>query len=385
MKPTNSTVRSTKVINNSPLSSSTGMGVEALPTAHGRHKHVAPAVLVTKNPREITIRSDQLTFRILLGLLDGKKYARYLEHNLAEYTQILSQGRGFVRITLSPLPGESWNHVLTSLHRLGDELVDTFLVLLAVALDSGGTAHITNPFTITPDDILAICQKKKSKGSYSARQRQNVNEQLQILARASVSATLMLHQLKQRHIEGPLIQILTTGREKESKICIDYGCNQPWPLKIGDWAVMVPEMQYQTAVIPRQLLHYHARDQRHEKRLGRYLTLLYRINAHKNDDRVRVSMGVLLEQAGVMPDLDHPGRMQEAIESALKQLRLDGVIGSFTPLVENSSQGREARERIEQRAYHWWDDYQRQLWLFEPPEYLRAVYQRKPGKSGVPD
>lgn len=383
MKPTNDIVQSTQVISSILTSPPTAMEVEALPTAHRRHKHISPAALVIKNPREITIRSDQLTSRILLGLLDEKKYVRHLEHNLAKYTQVLSRGRGSVRITLSPLAGESWSQVLSSLHQLGDELIDTFLVLLAVALDNGGTTHITNPFTITPDDILAICQKKKSKGSYSARQRQNVTEQLQILARASVSATLTLHRGKQRHIEGPLVQIVMTGREEESKRCIGYECKQPWHLKIGDWAVMVPELLYQTAVIPRQLLHYHTRGQRHEKRLGRYLTLLYRINAHKNDGQVKVSMGVLLEQAGIMPDLDHPGRTQEAIESALKQLRIDGVIGPFTPLVESSSRGRETRERIEQRAYHWWDDYQRQLWLFEPPEYLRAAYQRKSRTSGV--
>jgi hypothetical protein len=40
------------------------------------------------------------------------------------------------------------------------------------------------PFAITPDDILATCQKKKSKGSYSVRQRQDVIEQLLTLARA---------------------------------------------------------------------------------------------------------------------------------------------------------------------------------------------------------
>jgi hypothetical protein len=135
----------------------------------------------------------------------------------------------------------------------------------------------------------------------------------------------------------------------------------------------------------RKVLHYHSREQKHEKRLGRYLTLLYRINAYKNEGRVKVSMGVLLEQAGIMPDLDHPGRTQEAIESALKQLHIDGVIGSFTPLVENPYQGREAQERIKQRAHHWWDDYRRQLWFFDPPRYLRAAYERKPRKTGVPD
>ena len=353
-----------------------------MPPSHGRRKHLSPIPLVARDPSEIKVRSDQLTSRILLGLLDEKKYTRRMEDHQAEYALTLPKDRGYVSILFSPLHGESWEHVLASLDVLGDELVDTFLVLLAVALDTHGTKQITRPFAITPDDILAICQKKKSKGSYSSQQRQNVIEHLHALARASVRAKLTLYRAKERQVESPLLEILLTGQIDE---CKRYTGSELWYLKIGDWATMIPELQYQTAAMSRKVLRYHAREQRHEKRLGHYLTLLYRINAYKNEGQVKVSMGVLLEQAGIMPDLDHPGRTQEALESALKQLHIDGVIGPFTPLVENSSRGREARERIEQHAYHWWDDYQRQRWLFEPPGYLRTAYKRKPRKPGVPD
>jgi hypothetical protein len=360
-------------------------GVTLMPLRRGRGEHVSPVALVTRNPSEIKVRSDQLTCRILMGLLDDEKFTINPESQLAEYPQTLSRGAGYVNIDLSPGNENSRSSVRASLDILGDELVDTFLALLAVALDTNGTGHITLPFTITPDDILSIRQKKKSKGSYSAEQRQKVIEQVQTLAHASVSATISLHQAKQRHIESPLLELLSTDQLSRRKQFVDNGHSHPWYLKLGDWAGMVPELQYQTAVMARQVLGYHSKKQKHEKRLGRYLTLLYRINAYKNEGSVKVSMGVLLEQAGIMPDLDHPGRTQEAIESALKQLRIDGVIGPFTPLVVNSTPGRETWERIEQRAYHWWDDYQRELWLFDPPEYVKAAYQSKPGKAGIPD
>lgn len=361
------------------------MGAKAAPLTRGRHKHVSPTALVTKNHSEIKVPSDQLTSRILLGLLDGKKYKRCLERHLAEYTQTLPKGRGYVSIALAPRDEESWDHVLASLHVLGDELVDTFLVLLAIALDTHGAEHMTIPFAITPDDILATCQKKKSKGSYSVRQRQDVIEQLLTLARAWVSAALPLPRVQQRQIESPLLEILTNGQSEGTETRVEDECWQVYRLKIGDWAIMIPEQPYQTAMLSRQVLQYHGREQRFEKRLGRYLTWIYRINAHKNEGGVRVTMGELLEQAGITLDLDHPGRMQEAIESALKQLHTDGVIGPFASLVENSPQGRETQERILQRAYHWWDDYRQQIWLFEAPEYLRGVYQRRPRKAGIPD
>ena len=172
------------------VASETGAG--SRPLVSGRHQHISPVALATRNPSEIRIRSDQLTYRILLGMLDGTHYVQYPARRLIEYRQTLPKGKGYVSIALTPRSEESWEHVLTSLDLLGDELVDTFLVLLAVALDTNGNERITTPFAITVDDILAIRQKKKSKGSYLARQRQGVIAQMHALAQASVHATLVL-------------------------------------------------------------------------------------------------------------------------------------------------------------------------------------------------
>ena len=347
--------------------------MEAMPmlSKNGRHQHVAPVALVTKNPAAMKIRSDQLTYRILLGLLEGKYYTQDPTHCFAEYRQTLPKGRGYVSLAFSPRGKESWQQVQSSLALLGDEIVDTFLALLAVALDSNGTERISLPFEISVDDILALCQKKKSKGSYPAQQRLKVIAHVQALARASVSATLVLRDGKQWYVESPVLELLVS----EWEIYPGHKSQYSWQLKIGDWAVMLPQLQSQTSVISRQVLHYHARKQKYEKRLGRYLTVLYRINAHRHGGRVKVSMGVLLEHAGIALDRDNPGRTRDAIESALNQLHADGVIGSFGPIVESSSHGQEVQERIEQHAYHWWDDYRRQLWLFELPAYLKASYQ----------
>jgi hypothetical protein len=333
----------------------------------------------------VKIRSDQLTYRILLGLLDGKHYTQYPARHLAEYKQTLSKGRGYVSLALSPSSEEPWEQVLASLDLLGDELVDTFLALLAVALDTNGTECITIPFAITVDDILAVCQKKKSKGGYPTRQRQAVIAQVHTLARASVRASLVRRDGKQWQVESPLLEMLANEQWGEKGVCLGHELWHPWLVKIGDWIGVVPELQYQTAVMARQVLRYHAKEQKHEKRLGRYLTVLYRINAHRHGGRVKVSMGVLLEQAGIPLDRDNPGRTRGAIESALNQLHADGIIGPFAPLTERSLREREAQERIEQHAYHWWDDYQRQLWLFESPEYLRTVYKSIPREARSPD
>jgi len=329
---------------------------------------VTPIALVARNASQIKMRSDQLTYRILLGLLDGKHYTQNPALRLAEYRQTLPKGRGYVSLGLSPHSEESWEQVVVSLDLLGDELVDTFLVLLAVDLDTNGPVRITLPFAISPDDILAICQKKKSKGSYPARQRLKVIEQVLTLARTSVQATLVLRNGKPWHVESPLLEVLMNEPHEVNELWPGRESLHSWHLKIGDWASMIPELQSQTALMARQLLHYHAKQQKYEKRLGRYLTMLYRINVQGHEGRVKVSMGVLLAQAGITLDRDHPGRTREAVENALNQLHIDGVIGWFAPLEEQLSRHRDVQERIEQHAYHWWDDYRQQLWLFEPPE-----------------
>ena len=172
--------------------------VTLLPLRRGRGEHFSPVALAKRNPSELKVRSDQLTCRILMGLLDDKKFIITPESQLAEYAQTLSRGGGYVNIVLSLRREKSRDCVRDSLDVLGDELADTFLALLAVALDTNGTEHISLPFTITPDDILSIRQKKKSKGSYSAYQRQIVIEQVQTLAHASVSAIILVHKAQRR-------------------------------------------------------------------------------------------------------------------------------------------------------------------------------------------
>lgn len=361
----------------------TGERTPAISRVHGRSKHVSPVALVTKNPREIKVRSDLLTARILSGLLDSKKYT-LSAHQMSKHTQILPHSKGTVHMSFSPRSGETREQLLASLFLLGDELVDTFLVLLAVALDCHGAASINLPFPIQVDDILTICQKKKSKGCYSERQRQKVFQQILVLSRASVEATLTTSRGKTWNVKSSLLDIEIAGQPYNSMITQAYERPMQLCLRIGDWATAIPEHQFQIVLLPRQVLQYHAKEQKHEKRLGRYLTLLYRINAYKNEGFVKVSMGVLLEQSGIECNPDHPGRTQEAIESALRQLQSDAVIGTFLPLVEDSYRGREMQKRIQQRAYHWWDDYRQQVWLFAPPDYARAAYQRKP-RGVVPD
>src|SRR5690242_20598291 len=112
-------------------------------------------------------------------------------------------------------------------------------------------------------------------------------KQIQALTRASVEATLTLHHGKERYVKSSLLEMLMSSQVHDSIVGHKHDHSQHLHLKVGDWAAAIPELQLQTVMLSRQVLQYHAKEQKHEKRLGRYLTFLYRINAHKNEGHVK--------------------------------------------------------------------------------------------------
>jgi hypothetical protein len=350
------------------------------PTKRQRQKHTSPTALVTKDNEAVSVRSDQFTQQIVRGLLSGKSYTQYPDRQIAEYRLSFAKDKGQIVITISPGNDENWGAVLKSLNVLGDEVIDTFIALLAIAIDTNGAHNITMPFYVNPDDILAACQRKRSNGAYTPLQRANVIDHLRTLSHAHVRATLIAsYKRRSKQVElraeSAILDVLS-GKVGEYETLTGEEIWEKRSIKIGDWAGMVPEMSRQTAVMLRQILKYHSQNEQHEKRLGRYLTFQFRINAHKHNCIVHRTMGVLLEQAGINPDLKNPARTRERIENALKQLQKDNIIGRYSLIVEDTPEARSIQQQIDQRTYHWWDLYSKQMWDIEPPNEIRETYTK---------
>ncbi|HZT98515.1 MAG TPA: phage antirepressor N-terminal domain-containing protein [Ktedonobacteraceae bacterium] len=340
-----------------------------------RKKHAPPADLVTRDPPSVHVRSDQLAQEIMRGLLSQHEYVQHPELGIAEYQRFFARNKGQILITITAGSDENWDMVLRSLNVLGDEIVDTFIAALALAIDSNGARQISAPFYLSPDDILATCQRARSNGSYTPIQRSTVTEHLRTLSRTHVRASFPLRRGREAFAESPILEVLG-GRIGVMNTLTGEEIWEKRQVKIGDWAAMIPEISQQTAIMLRQVLKYHSHNQRYEKRLGRYLTLMFRINAARKGGTFQCSMGVLLEQAGITVNLNKPGETHKMIDKALKRLQEDGVIGKYGQIEDASSKGQEVKIRIEQQAYHWWDLYIQQQWCFWPPETLREVYAR---------
>lgn len=352
-------------------------GIEEKPARRRRSLKV-PTGIVAKDRQAITVNSDFISREIINSLRDKNAYTPYPEQGLAEYTRQFYKERGQIIVTIKPLESEAWETVLSALNTLGDACIDTYIAVMAIAIDRNGTDHIRTPFLISPDDILEVCEKKKSHRSYTPLQRAEVIKHLKTLSQAHVIATMPGPGRRRGRktedtvlrAEGAIIDLLSFKIGEYSTITGE----EIWEkrsIAIGQWVTMIPELNSTTATMLRQVLAYSAKNERYQKRLGVYLTFMFRINARRGGV-FECSMSALLEGAGIVAPRERDD-FRKAIESALARLYRDRVIGEYTRIVD-ASQERETL--IHEHARGWWDLYSAQTWRFSPPDYAREQYHR---------
>jgi hypothetical protein len=317
------------------------------------------------------------------SLRSKEDYVRYEEQMVAERRGTLLKGEGRFTIAIQPEEGEGWETVLEALNTLGDGCVDTYLAFMAIAIDLHGVAHLRTPFQLSPDDILEVCGKKKSNGSYTPFQRAEVIKHLKTLSQTYVIATIPGKQGNRRgkkqdttviRAEGPLIELL---RFKIGEYRTITG-EEVWEKRsviIGPWVTMIPDLSRNTATMLRQVLAYSAKNERYQKRLGTYLTFMFRINAkHGGRFPNDITMEALLKGAGITPPRQQ-GEFKQAIEQALDCLQRDHVIGSYWRVVDASPTGLEIEKDIGEHGRGWFAAYLQQKWNFSPPPAILAQYR----------
>lgn len=342
--------------------------------------------IVTRDKEYMTVRSDAVYQQIVKALRDKGKYKIFEESGAAEYRQKFYKDKGQIIITIRPGVDEPFEVVIHALNTLGDECIDTYVAVMAIALERNGTDRVGTPFTISPDEILEVRRRKKSNGSYTPNQRAEVIAHLKTLSLARVVATMpgkpayvdkrgRKHQGTVYRVEGALIDLLSF-KIGEYKTITGEDVWEKRSIAIGQWATMIPELNNKTAIMLRQVLAYSAKNERYQKRLGLYLTFMFRVNA-RNGGRFPngISMHALLEGAGIVAPRQQ-GEFKEALEHALAQLKAEGVIGDFWQIVESSPAGQEMTTAIHQHARGWFDLYLQTMWNFSPPATVAEQYQK---------
>lgn len=330
----------------------------------------ARAAIVNTSTPAVTVPADTMTQQIMRSLLAGKEYTADPEQHTAIWQPPF--GEQNVTIQLSQQDGETWSQMMTILGQLGDEAQDVFCAVLAMALATNGSAALSQPFYLGPDDVLAFLGRHESNRAYTLEQRADTIQRLNVLTRVHVSAVLpMKRRNRVLRLNSPIVDLhgSTIGEYATDSGEILW---QKRLVSLGNWAAIAPQLSSKTVLMLRKVLSYHPQKDRFAKRLGRYLTLHF-----TTGEVIEVQMGLLIKQAGIPVDRNNAIRTRQIIEASLAELVKDGILGGAALLVEDTSPWREQQKRIDQCTRGWWDDYEQQRWQLTPPSEIGGLLDER--------
>jgi hypothetical protein len=332
--------------------------------------------LVRRDPPAVPMQTDVITNLIMRGLLNKTEYQKQTRRGkeIAVYRAPLAKGKGELTITISPGESQPWDVVGKSLDVLGDEVVDTYCALLALALDRFGSSRLDEPFFLNPDDILHICQRRQSNGAFTPPQRARVIEHLQVLNQAHVLASMPGSRPGHEYRAESAILDLLPATIGEYRTATGATLWERREVKWGRWVQMVPKLSDQTAMMLRRILQYHPQRERFAKRLGRFVSL-----QEPSQGYLVLKLRTWLREAGIQPDPKHPTETLASFKEALDTLKHDGVIAGSAPIVESIAPAH--HKRIAEHAYGWWELCELQEWRIDllPPDEQAAL--RPPAPS----
>ena len=257
-------------------------------------------------------------------------------------------------------------------------------------------SHPESMVVLTADDILrhrGLNHKKGGsgrRGGYHNHQRREIARHIDLLANTWI-----------RVFERTVTEIAEgkkgTYRKRtkwagESRVVIvsnrvgpvnPSGDLEPraWKIRPGDvFAQFLIGPGRQTALISQKALHYDPYRQYWEKRITRFLAFLWRIRRGRKDYLAPISVGALLQGAGLQVDKRNPKKSRGRMEKALNQLSQDDVIRSwrYVPQVNGRPAGRKG----------WLETWVSWKVQIEPPQEIVEQYSKMnhnlAGKKALP-
>ncbi len=341
-------------------------------------RRVSKPAVERKQQDMLLVSSNMLNHEIIKSLREAAAYTSDPARGVAEHKHSFAKQRGQISITIHPLKEEGFDTLLAALSTLGDGCVDTYIAVMAMAIERHGVHHLRTAFEVSPDDILDVRGKKRSNGSFAPFQRADVVKELKTLSQARVFASMPGPGRRKSEIraEGALIDLLDFKIGEYSLITGEEIWEQR-SIILGKWVAMIPELDSQTAVMLRQVLAYSSKNERFQKRLGIHLSIMFRVNARYGGHFPKgISLRALLEMSGIVLPKKHPADFRAAIEQALACLQRDQVIGKYWQIVDASPTGEERERAIREQQYGWLNHWLDRLWNFAPPERINQRYSK---------
>lgn len=338
-------------------------------------------------------KNDHVTRQIERGLMRAKEYKVNKKNNQLTYYHEFEAPRrsiGEIRFLIKGLAEQAHEKMTVALDSLGDACRDTFVALTALCIQKNGADNMQDAFKVSVDEILDTCGKQRSNGSFNPEARAEVIKHIKTLSQTTIKFTMpTTRQVKRGRkwvwedseikVIGPIIShngtigeyLRITGKELWEVQVIALG---PWAEFIGD--------RVTTKVVPQQVLAYSAKREPYHKRLGHYLSELFRNNARETKGVMPygITIRALFEGALIEPERNR-GRFKDEIDRALERLKQDDVIGNYWYMSDKNPP--EAWDIVEKRTGRWFDAYLDLFINFSPPKSTLEHYKNITKKEEV--
>lgn len=340
-------------------------------------------------------KNDHITRQIERGLMQVKEYKVSEKNNQLLYIHEFDapkRGAGEIKLLISGLAEQAHEKITRAIDSLGDACRDTFVALTAIGIQKHGTDKMCEIFPVTVDEILDTCGKQRSNGSFTPEARAEVIKHIKTLSQTKMSFSMPTTKQVKRgrkwvwenseiKVIGPLI--VYSGTIGEYSRITGKELWEVQYLALGQWAKFV-DNKVTTKVVPQQVLAYSAKHEPHHKRLGHYLSELFRNNARESKGVLPhgITMRALFEGAQIEPNRDR-GRFKDDIDKALERLKQDGVIGNYWYMSEKNQLA--ACQVVERRIGRWFDAYLNLFINFSPPEATLEHYKNIAKKENTTD
>lgn len=268
-----------------------------------------------------------------------------------------------------PIIKESWKQA----EGLSDLDADVFDALCAIFLSKA--KHYKDVVEVEIDDLLSIRGLKPKlggegrRGGYELKQRRQVLKSLSIIQNLWIELDKAIVYEKGKPVETKLEGRAFLFVDQERQDCriteemngkkLRYTVDQVF-------AKYLSGSGRQVALLPIKTLHYDPYRKTWEKRLARYLSWRWRIQARKGDFLQPNKVNTLLEAISVNTNERMPSRTRDRLEKALDTLQQDGLIQSWHYEKWN--------ELIADQK-GWGRVWAHSTIVIDPPEYVKEQYR----------
>ncbi|WP_049662490.1 helix-turn-helix domain-containing protein [Bacillus sp. FJAT-27231] len=276
-----------------------------------------------------------------------------------------------------PIIKESWEQA----EGLSDLDADVFDALCAIFLSKA--KYYKDIVEVNIDDLLSIRGLKSKLGGEGRRGGYELKQRRQVLKSLSTIQNLWIELDKSIIYEkGKPVETKLEGRaflfvDQERQDCrITEEMNEKKIRYTVDrvFAKYLCGSGRQVALLPVKALHYDPYRKTWEKRLARYLSWRWRIQARKGDFLQPNKVSTLLEAISIHMNERMPSRTRDRLEKALDTLQQDGLIQSWHY---------EKWDELIADQKGWGRVWAHSTIIIDPPEYVKEHYRPIKRKQSV--